>query len=176
MRGERWGFDRVAVMTFAALLLVLSAYSNAADSGPRVQLDSTKASPRAVETLTEQRILRDYRVAWASMSRALELNTLDPLEGPFVGEAKQWLVETVAGQRRSGMSQRYLEQSHKLEAVFYAPEGDVIELHDTAEYQVQVMDGGKTIHDSHVVVRYVVLMTPGADRWVVRQLQGVERF
>jgi hypothetical protein len=38
------------------------------------------------------------------------------------------------------------------------------------------MDGSKSIHSAHAVVHYVVLMTPGADRWVVRQLQAVQQF
>jgi hypothetical protein len=63
-----------------------------------------------------------------------------------------------------------------VEAVFYAPEGDVMELHDTAEYQLQLLDGSKVIHDENEVMHYVVLMTPAADRWVVRQLQAVQRF
>ena len=63
-----------------------------------------------------------------------------------------------------------------MEAAFYAPEGDMIELHDTAEYDLQILDGDKTIHSEHAVVHYVVLMTPGADRWVVRQLQAVPAF
>jgi 2-keto-3-deoxy-L-rhamnonate aldolase RhmA len=63
-----------------------------------------------------------------------------------------------------------------VDAVFYAPEGDVIELHDTAEYDYQILDGSKSIHSEHAVVHYVVLMTPGADRWVVRQLQAVQHF
>ena len=52
----------------------------------------------------------------------------------------------------------------------------MIELHDTADYRLQILDGSKTIHDEHVVVHYVVLMTPGADRWVIRQLQSVPEF
>jgi hypothetical protein len=52
----------------------------------------------------------------------------------------------------------------------------MIELHDTADYQLQVLDGSKTIHDEHVVVHYVVLMTPGSDRWVIRQMQSVSEF
>ena len=150
--------------------------SNAADSSARVQLDSSKASPRAVESRTEQAILRDYRFAWTSLAQALEFNTADPLEGPFVDTAKKSLSEKLTSQRRTGLSQRYLDQSHKLQAVFYAPEGDVIELHDTAEYQLQILDGSKVIHDEHVVQRYVVLMTPAADRWVVRQMQAVRQF
>lgn len=160
----------------ATLLFVLSLSSFAADSSARVQLNVTKAAPRAVESLTERGILRDYRVAWDSIAQALEFNTFDPLEGPFAGEAKAWLRDTVAGQQRSGLSQRYLNQSHQLDAVFYAPEGEVMELHDTAEYQLQVSDGGKVIHDEHVVLHFIVLMTPAADRWVIRQLQAVPQF
>jgi hypothetical protein len=110
------------------------------------------------------------------MAQALEFNTLDPLEGPFAGDAKRWLRDTVTSQQLSGVSQKYLNQNHKLEAVFYAPEGDVMELHDTSEYQLQISDGSKVIHDEHVVMHYIVLMTPAADRWVVRQLQAVPQF
>jgi hypothetical protein len=147
----------------------------AADS-TQVQLDVKNAGPRQVENLTERGILRDYRFAWTSLAQALEVNTVDPLEGPFVGDAKKWLRETILSQQKSGLSQRYLGQTHHLEAVFYAPEGDVMELHDTAEYQLQISDGGKVIHDEHVVMHYVVLMTPGADRWVIRHLQAVPQF
>ncbi len=93
-----------------------------------------------------------------------------------MGTANAWLADGVKGQRRSGLSSRYLNQRHKVEVAFYAPEGDMIELHDTAEYDLQVLDGDKTVHSEHVVLRYVVLMTPGADRWVIRQLQAVPEF
>lgn len=170
--------NRRVVPMVAMLILLLGStfYSYGADSAVQVQLDVKKAAPRAVESLTERGILRDYRFAWTSMAQALEFNTLDPLEGPFTGEAKQWLRETVLSQQRSGLNQRYVGQTHRLEAVFYAPEGDVMELHDTAEYQLQISDGGKIIQDEHVVLHFVVLMTPGADRWVIRQLQAVPQF
>jgi hypothetical protein len=159
-----------------ALLLVFPCYSNAADSAAQVQLDSKRAGPRAVESLTERAIIRDYRSAWNSMAHALEFSITDPLGGSFTGQAKQALVDTINHQQKFGLRERYLDQNHKLEAVFYAPEGDVIELHDTAEYQHQVLDGDKTIQDEHVVLHYVVLMTPSADRWVIRQLQAVSGF
>ncbi len=170
--------NRRVVPMVAMLILLFGStfYSYGADSAVQVQLDVKKAAPRAVESLTERGILRDYRFAWTSMAQALEFNTLDPLEGPFTGEAKQWLRETVVSQQRSGLNQRYVGQTHRLEAVFYAPEGDVMELHDTAEYQLQISDGGKIIQDEHVVLHFVVLMTPGADRWVIRQLQAVPQF
>ena len=163
----------VRLMSVCAMLsgVALSAYG--ADAAIQVQLDTNKAAPRAVESLTERGILRDYRFAWTSMAQAFELNTLDPLEGPFAGDAKQLLRQTVLNQQRSGLSREYVNQTHHLEAVFYAPEGDVMELHDTAEYELRISDGGKIIHDEHVVMHYVVLMTPAADRWVIRQLQAV---
>lgn len=161
----------VFALCFAVLLNL-----HGADLAVQVQLDFKKASPRTVEELTERAILRDYRFAWTSIAQALEFNTLDPLEGPFAGDAKHWLKQTVVSQQQSGLSQKYLDQTHHMEAVFYAPEGDVMELHDTAEYQLQVSDGGKVIHDEHTVVHYVVLMTPAADRWVIRQLQAVPEF
>ncbi|PYX32788.1 MAG: hypothetical protein DMG77_02280 [Acidobacteria bacterium] len=158
------------------LVAVSASPLRAADSSAKVQLNVDKAGPRAVEAQTEQVILRDYRAAWTSLAQALEFNTLDPLEGPFVGTAKKWLTDSVTSQRSTGLSSRYSDQNHKLEAVFYAPEGDVIELHDTAEYQLQVSDGGKSIQEQHMIVHYVVLMTPAADRWVIRQLQAVPQF
>jgi hypothetical protein len=110
------------------------------------------------------------------MAEALEFNTLDPLDGPFTGDAKRLLRDTVASQQKSGLRRKYLDQSHKLETVFYAPEGDVIELHDTAEYQLQVLDGDKLIENERVTLHYVVLMTPSADRWMVRHMQAVSQF
>jgi hypothetical protein len=162
-------------MAVLALFLAASLDAYAEDAAVQVQLDSNKAGPRAVENLTERGIVRDYRLAWTSMSHALESNSLDPLDGPFTGEAKQWLRQTITNQR-SGLSQRYLEQNHKLEAVFYAPEGDAIELHDTAQYRLQLLDGGKLIYEEPMIVHYVVLMTPSADRWMVRQLEAVSGF
>jgi len=148
----------------------------AADSSPQVTLNTSKAGPRQVESLTERSVLRDYRFAWENLAEAMESNSTAPLNSLLTGTASAWLNNAVSSQRRSGLTSRYLNQSHKLEAVFYAPEGDVIELHDTADYDLQILDGNKTIHNEHVSVCYVVLMTPGADRWVIRQLQSVPHF
>ena len=74
------------------------------------------------------------------------------------------------------MRSRYVNQRHKIDVVFYAPEGDVVELHDTMQCELQVLDGEKSIHNEPAILHYVVLMTPGADRWVIRQLQAVSQF
>jgi hypothetical protein len=158
------------------LLLTAICYSFAADETPQVALDVSKTGPRAVESLTERSIQRDYKFAWQNLALAMESNSPEPLDALFAGSANAWLKQAIISQKQNGLSTRYLNQSHKLEAVFYAPEGDVIELHDIAEYDVQIFDGDKSIHSQHLKALYVVLMTPGADRWVVRQLQAVPQF
>lgn len=178
---------RYSLIPHSSNLLAFTLLAAALASGPRawatddianikVQFEAAKAGPRAVEPLTEKSILRDYRGAWSNMAAALETNSVDPLGSAFTGEARQWLGQSVASQQKSGLSQRYAEQNHKVQAVFYAPEGDVIELHDTADYQLQILDQGKVIHEERVTAHYVVLMTPSADRWTVRLLQSVPQF
>jgi hypothetical protein len=98
------------------------------------------------------------------------------LNGLFEGAANEWLRDAVTSQQKTGLISHYSNQNHRLDAVFYAQEGDVIELHDTAEYYLQISDGSKGIHNEHALVRYIVLMTPGADRWVIRQMQAVPQF
>lgn len=157
-------------------VIIAASLAFAADAAPEVQLNTSKAAPRAMEPLTERAILRDYKFAWYNLGLAMESNSTAPLNALFVGSANKWLHDAVDSQRHNGISSRYLNQTHKVDAVFYSPEGDVLELHDTAGYDLQVLDGGKTIDNEHVTVHYVVLMTPGADRWVVRDIQAVPQF
>jgi|SRR5579863_8248322 len=148
----------------------------AAGSLPQVELNANAAGPRAIENLTAQAISENYRHAWQNLSEALDSNSSHSLDLYFGGTARAQLGQALAEQERTGLRSRYLNQDHKLEAVFYAPEGDVMELHDTTQCEIQVLDGGKVIHDEQAVLHYVVLMTPAADRWVIRQLQAVHRF
>jgi hypothetical protein len=48
-----------------------------------------------------------------------------------------------------------------------------MELRDHAQLDVQVLDGGKVIYEQPMNGDFLVLMTPGADRWLVRQIQAV---
>jgi hypothetical protein len=163
-------------IAFGALALMLVLPAVAAGPAVGVEFDASKAAPRTVEDQTKRRIEADYRLAWTNLAEAVDLNDSAPLQSLFVGSAKKWLTDTVSNQQQSGLTTKYLNQNHKLEAVFYAPEGDVMELHDTAEYQMQVLDGSKVIYDQPVVAHFIVLITPGADRWVIRQLQSVPHF
>jgi hypothetical protein len=168
------GFRGFSWLVVGIFLVALNCF--AADNAPQVVLDVTKAAPRNVEPLTQRSIVRDYKFAWSNLSQALASNSSDPLNGLFEGTASSRLHDEVSDQLKNGLTTRYTNQSHKLDAVFYAPEGDVIELHDTAEYDLEVLDGSKSIHSEHAFMHYIVLMTPGADRWVVRQLQSVPHF
>jgi hypothetical protein len=167
-----------AVVTTALIFSVAAALGFAADTdtAPKVTIDVSKAGPRTVEAMTEHSILRDYIFAWENLAHTLEANAPDLLNGSFTGASETQLIESVTNQRRSGVSARYLNQSHKVDAVFYAPEGDLIELHDTVQFNLMIVDGNNKIFDQPVEAHYVVLLTPGADRWVVRQLQEVEHF
>jgi hypothetical protein len=176
MTKQRWTrLQQLRVIAVVLICLFSLRYAGGSDSA-RVTVDCSRTTPRAVEPLTERTIVRDYKFAWENLAVAMESSSLSPLNGLFAGTASRWLEDAINSQQRSGISKRLLNQNHNVEAVFYAPEGDVMELHDTADYDLEILDGGKAIHDEHVQVRYVVLMTPAADRWVVRQLQSVPQF
>lgn len=170
------GCSRAALLFLAGAFLLLCSPVFAADSSPQVTLNISKATPRQVEALTQTAILRDYKFAWANLASAEESNSVASLNGLFVGDANARITQEIKSQQKNGMSSRHSNQNHKVEAVFYSPEGDILELHDTAEYDFEVLDAGKTIHSEHAIVHYVVLMTPGADRWVIRHLQAVPQF
>lgn len=162
--------------TIAGLGLLLSSAALAADSSPQVSFNASKAAPRAVEPLTQRAIVRDYKIAWANLDSAFASSSEAAIDSLFAGDASASLKAAIKGERESGVRSRYLNQKHKLEAVFYSPEGDVIELHDTAEYDLEIRDGDKTIHNEHAIVHYVVLMTPGEERWMIRQFEAVPQF
>jgi hypothetical protein len=147
--------------------------ASASDEIPRVQMNAENVGPRQIEDLTGKSIPRDYALAWQTMAQALENNRTDVLDGYFTGFEKDELTQRVKSQIKSGLHTRYQDRGHKLEAIFYAPAGDAMELRDRAQLDMQVLDGGKVIYEEPVNVEYVVIMTPGADRWLVRQLQAV---
>ena len=166
----------VFVASFALLPCTVDADSPPANSLPQVKFDARNAGPRTLESITQQNLVRHYANAWQTLATVFDNNATALLGDYFVGPAREQLAEAVAGQQKTGLHSRYLDQRHKVDVVFYAPEGDVVELHDTLECQFQVFDGEKSIHNERAVLRYVVLMTPSADRWVVRQLQAVSQF
>jgi hypothetical protein len=163
-------------ITFAMLIstaVVLRLGASATADVPHVKLNADKIGPRDIEDLTSQSVPRDYGLAWQTMEQALDENRAGLLDGYFTGVARQDLKARVASQLKSGLHTHYEDRGHQLEAIFYAPAGDAMQLRDHAQVNVQVLDGGKIIYEEPLNIEYMVLMTPGADRWLVRQIQAV---
>jgi hypothetical protein len=174
---------RTAALRFTSLLAVLAilllgvvAYRlrAIANNAPHVQLHAENIGPRPIEDLTSKSVPRDYAFAWQTMEQALEENQPGILDGYFTGLAKQDLIERVTSQIKSGLHARYTDRGHQLEALFYSPAGDAMELRDRAQLDIQILDGSKVIYDQPATAEYMVLMTPGADRWLVRQIQATD--
>ena len=160
----------LVVCAFAVLQLGAAADGEV----PQVEFNADNIGPRQIEELTSKSVPRDYGFAWQTMEQALNENRAGLLEGYFTGLAKQDLGARVKSQISSGMRTRYQDRGHKLEAIFYAPAGDAIELRDHAQFDIEVLDGDKVIYDEPVNADYIVMMTPGADRWLVRQMQSIQ--
>jgi hypothetical protein len=140
---------------------------------PVVRVAPTQSvGPRPMEKQTETAVIRDYLKAWRSMSDAFEQNRTDLLDPNFIGTAKEKLANTVGEQAKLGIHTRYRESVHDLKFVFYSPEGLSIQLIDTVEYDVQILDGGKAPLTHRLRARYVAVLTPTEVRWKVRIFQA----
>jgi hypothetical protein len=144
----------------------------ASSSLPRVDFTVSRG-PRDMEDLTRQKIVHDYAAAWQTLAAGLEQNHAELLNGYFTGFAKKEFSQTIADQGSIGIHRHYIDHGHTLEVVFYSPDGGVIQLQDSAEYEVQIFDGDRLLHSEKMTEKFLVLMTPSADRWMVRLLQSV---
>jgi len=154
--------------------LVAAAAAAAKDTGPKVDLILGDTGPREVEDTTQRAIVRDYAAAWKTMATALASNRTDGLDPSFVGIARDQLAARIDGQKKNGLRTRITDRGHKLEAIFYSPEGSALELHDAAQVQLETLDGDTVLHSEQVTLHYVILMTVAEDHWKVRLLQEVQ--
>ncbi|MCU1298897.1 MAG: hypothetical protein JWO91_3175 [Acidobacteriaceae bacterium] len=166
-------FARITATTCLALCLASLPRVSADTSLPTVELNAEKMGPRQIEDLTSKSIPRDYAFAWLSMAQALDTNRKDLLGGYFTGLAKENLVQKIADQQKTGIHLKYEDHGHKLEGLFYSPAGDAMQLRDQAALEIQILDGDKVIQTEQVTLHFIVLMTPGADRWLVRDLETI---
>ena len=90
-----------------------------------------------------------------------------------MGVAKEKLADTIRQQAALGIRTHYQDRAHDLQIVFYSPEGLSIELTDTVEYDVQVIDHDKSQMTQRVHAHYIVVLTPAEVRWKVRVFQAV---
>ncbi|HEX3155610.1 MAG TPA: hypothetical protein VHV32_13350 [Candidatus Angelobacter sp.] len=143
-----------------------------ADTKLEVQLNVKNAQPREVEDVTQTAIVRDYTLAWQAISTSLANNTLQPLNENFAGFALDKFTQRVKDQKQSGLTTRIIDHGHKVDAIFYSPDGAAIELKDTASIETQVLDGGTVIHSDQAQIHYYAVMTGAEDRWKVRVLES----
>jgi hypothetical protein len=152
---------------------VLAALIVFASDQPAVHVEPTDSvGPRVLEKQTETAVVRDYLKAWQSMSTALGQNRADLLNADFVGTAKEKLADTIREQAKLGIQTHYQDRSHDVQLVFYSPEGLSIQLVDTVEYDVQLLDQEKLQTTQHVRARYVAVLTPTEVQWKVRVFQA----
>jgi hypothetical protein len=156
---------RLACAVLAGLLL--SGFAQ-----PVVQVDADAVGPRALEEQTKTAVVRDYLQAWKSMSEALQQNRVDVLDTSYLGLAKEKLAEAVREQQELGIKTSYRDLSHNLKLVFYSPEGLSVQLVDTVEYDMQIVDHEQVLAPQHVRARYVAVLTPTEVRWKVRVFQA----
>ena len=163
-----------AVIVLFIGTVVGKAVLYAADPVPSVTLQTKGAQPRPVEELTEKAITREYGAAWQNLARALKENNAGILPQSFVGVAQEKFAQQIEKQKAAGISTNYVDRGHEVEVVFYSLEGSTMQLRDTANLEVQVLQDGKVIHSEQVQQQYVALMTVYGDSWKVRVLQAVK--
>jgi hypothetical protein len=168
---------RIAVLSLGLALLIsgglplLSRAFATDEDGPKVQLNISNSQPRDVEETTTKSITREYTTAWKTLADALANNRPDRIGASFVGTAEDQLRQQIAEQKKNGLSVRIVDHGHKVDVVFYSPEGSAMQLRDTAQLERQYLDGGRVVHSENVTQNYVVLMAVTGDRWKVRLLQ-----
>lgn len=170
---------RMLILTMGVLLAMSGAVPLLkrimADSKPTIQLNVKNAQPREVEDVTQNAILRDYTLAWQAMGTSLANNTLQPLNENFSGFALDKLTQRVKDQKEHGLTTRIIDRGHKVDAIFYSPDGAAIELKDTASIETQLLDGGTVIHSDQAQIQYYAIMTGAEDRWKVRVLESTQQ-
>ena len=169
----------LAFRKFSPRLLNVAAFAVAAcvlataQSLPQVHLDASGLGPRPIEELTGTTIARHYSLAWRDMAGALESDRTEGLSEEFTGFARDRLVRRIGEQNQLGVHVRIVDHGHQLKAVFYSTDGSAMQRLDQAQLEIQTFDGNKLIDTQNAPREYMVLMTPGADRWYVRDLQEV---
>jgi hypothetical protein len=172
-------FLLIALAVALVITAVLPLWQTAAAAEPdtvQVRLDASHIVPRPLEQLTGQSIVKQYSSAWKNMETALSDNRPELLEESFVGYAQDKLAAQIKAQQKNGLAARYVDRGHQVQATFYSPEGSAVQLQDTAQLEIQLLDGGKVVSSQNVTRKYVAVITVVEDRWKVRVLDAVQEF
>jgi hypothetical protein len=163
----------VTLAFFVIAACILAMAQSAAPILPEVHLDAGGLAPRPIEELTGTTIARHYALAWRDLAESLESDRAGRIDEEFVGLAKDRLTHRIAEQEQTGVHVRIVDHGHHLKAVFYSSDGSAMQLLDEAQLEIQTFDGNKLLDTQNALHEYLVLMTPGADRWYIRGLEEV---
>jgi hypothetical protein len=166
------GTFRSAAFALASALLAITQLA-LGQAAPQVHLDAEGLAPRPIEELTGTTIVRRYAQAWHDLELALESGRADGLEEEFTGLARDHLRTKIEEQNQAGVHIKIVDHGHQLKAVFYSADGTAMQLLDQAQLEIKMFDGSKLLATENVPHQYMVLMTPGADRWYIRDLEEV---
>lgn len=172
-------FQKLALFASAALLWIATSPAPSAGapaSEDAIELSVSEAGPRQIEATTKTAVERDYANAWQAMSQALATGDGAMLDHYWTGVAHEKLLRLTKDERSSNLRVRYSDHSHRLQAVFYPADGAALLLHDSVEGEMEILDGSKVIDSEPFSQKYVVLMTPGQDRWFVRVFEETPSF
>lgn len=153
------------------LLFFASMAYGAAPNGVQVTPANVHGS-RPLESTTERAVIRDYLQAWKGLQSSLSNNDPYALRDDFTGNALAVLTRTVKQQHDLGISTLYGNLSHRIQIIFYSPNGLSIQMIDTVSYHEKILQKGKPVGAGTLTTRYIVVLTPTATRWMVRLLQG----
>jgi len=169
----------VFAITFAVVVgLTLPIISKVLAAGETVQvrLDASQIQPRSLEQLTGQSITKTYSNAWKNLEAGLAENRPDLIAESFVGYAHDKLLSQVKEQQKAGLTTRYVDHGHQVSATFYSPEGSSVQLQDTAQLEIQLLDGSRIVSSQNVTRKYIAVVTVVEDSWKVRVLDAVQEF
>lgn len=181
MRAASQSILRILLLAVAAALVISAGdplVSNAWAAGDTVQvrLDASHIQPRPLEQLTGQAIVKQYSQAWKDMETSLSQNRSDLIGESFVGYAHDKLLGQIQAQQKQGLSTRIVDHGHQVEATFYSPEGSAVQLEDTAQLEIQLLDGSNVVSSQNVTRKYIAVVTVVEDGWKVRVLEAVPSF
>lgn len=165
-----WSVGNAVVIVMAASL---APWVRADANLPRVVIKAEGIGPRQIEQRTGETVTHDYAQAWHDIAEALNSNRADLLGDYLTGDCKKQFTARISDQKRTGLRTEYADNGHDVKAVFYSLDGGIMQLEDRAKLETKIFDGQQTIYTGNSTHFYLVLMTPGADRWLIRSLQEV---
>jgi len=165
-----WGFALAAVIVSHCLAQASPAQESAK---PKLRVENADAvGPRPLEKETSDKVARFYLDAWKSLHTAFAENRPEALDNSFTGIAREKLATAIRDQQALGIKTSYHDQSHDLKFAFYSSEGLSVQVLDTVDYDLQVVDHGQVVGLRHIRSCYVAVLTPTEVRWKVRVFQA----